>query len=145
MLFHRFHHDFRIQGSALELFFILLYKPHSVCQHPLPHLWAISHFLRYPKRICPWTCTLSCLYSFSFLLSLKSALSFTAHTPTSIISRHLSAAPRQIPDLLLSMQKSVESKPGWRRTNLNSRLKLWLYPLLESLGLSQPPSQTLWL
>ena len=67
----------------------------------------LGHF-QFPsvsKRICPWTCTLSSLYSFSFPLSLKSALSFTAHTPTSIISRHLSAAPRQIPDLLF-MQKT---------------------------------------
>ena len=81
------------------------HKPHSVCQYPLPHIWASSHLIRCSTGICPWTCTLCSLQSFSFHCHWK------ALCPSPLIRQWLSqlqkyAAPHLTPGLL-SMQKST--------------------------------------
>ena len=119
---------FRNKRQGFRMVFVIPYKPHSVCQNPLPHLWASSHLIRCYTRISPWTCTRSVLH----------------HSYVNDSQLEKSAAPHQIRDLLFSVEKYIArmtSKPGWQQTNLNSittRPKRWLYR-----SLSLPPSQTM--
>ena len=119
---------------------ILPRKAHSACHHPLPHLWASSHLLRRSTRILPWTCTVLFTQLF-FPQSLKSVLSSTIHMLMSVNSRNLRPLIKSLISSSPCTSLLIASKPGLQRTMLNSttRLKLWLYHLVASLGLSLPP------
>ena len=121
-------------------------KPHPVCQYLLPHVWGSSHLIRCSTRIGPWTCTLCSLHSFSVHCYRK------AHCPSLLILRWFSTPDWNLQAVIKSQisfspcrSVLMTPKPGWQWINLNStttRPKQWLYPLVESLGLSFPPSQT---
>ena len=85
---------FRNTRHGPRLVFILPYKPHSVCQHPLLHIRASSHLFRCSTGISPWTCPLHSLLCSSFFYCNWKAL-----YPSSLIRK--SAPPHQIPDLFL--------------------------------------------
>ena len=81
ILLHRLHHDFGIQGTALDL----PYKPHSVGQHPLLLIRDSYHLFRCSRGISPRTCLLRSLYNSSFYCNWK------ALRPSSLIRWRLSA------------------------------------------------------
>ena len=108
---------FRNTRHGPRLVFILPYKPHSVCQYPLLHIWASSH-LFWRSGISPWTCPLHSLYSSSFYCNLK------ALRPSSLMLTTLSS--KSLHPLIISLTCSslcrnvlMTLNPRWHETNLN--------------------------
>ena len=90
--------------------FIIHYKPHSACQYPLPHLLIQCFHKDQPLD----------LYSVLYTASLSTVIkkhSVLHHLCANDSQLKKSAAPHQISDLLLSMQKCTDDIKTWITVN----------------------------
>ena len=96
--------------------FIIPHKPHTVCQYPLPHLWASSHLIQCSARSVLGS-VLFFLYAASLSTVIKSTLSFITHTPITFNNTDL----RPVIKPQISMQKGTGDVKTWMTVN---KLKL---------------------